>query len=125
MTDPGDLVLAYRALFAYAWDVVEGGAGAMAAEFADLGINTITLAASYHAGKFLRPHGQTGKVFFPQDGTAYFRTDESRYGALKPQANSLLADADPFGDLCDGNALAVNAWLVLMHNTRLGTLHPE
>lgn len=117
--------MVYRALFAYAWDVVENGAGAVAAEFADLGLNTITLAGSYHAGKFLRPHGQTGKVFFPEDGTVYFRTNESRYGALKPLANSLLAAEDPFAALCNGKTLAVNAWLVLMHNTRLGTHHPE
>jgi hypothetical protein len=33
------------------------------------------MAGSYHAGKFLRPHGKSGKVYFPEDGTAYFRTD--------------------------------------------------
>ena len=125
MMDPGDLVLVYRALFAYAWDVVERGSGAVAAEFADIGLNTITLAGSYHAGKFIRPHGQAGKVFFPEDGTVYFRTDESRYGDLKPLANSLLTDGDPFGDLCNAKDLAVNAWLVLLHNTRLGSRHPE
>ncbi len=117
--------MVYRALFAYAWDIAEQGAGAAAAEFTGLGLNTITLAGSYHAGKFLRPHGATGKVYFPEDGTVTFRTDERRYGALKPQANSLLAEHDMFGALCEGGELDVNAWLVLMHNSRLGERHPE
>ena len=30
--------------------------------------DTVTVAGSYHAGKFLRPHGK-GKVYFPEDGT--------------------------------------------------------
>ena len=56
-----------------------------------LGLDTVTIAGSYHAGKFLRPHGRNGKVYFPEDGTTYFRTDGSRYGAIKPFPNSLLA----------------------------------
>ena len=48
---------------------------AFATRFRALGLNTVTLAGSYHAGKFLRPHGTAGKVYFPEDGTVYFRTD--------------------------------------------------
>ena len=78
-----------------------------------------------HAGKFLRPHGKAGKVFFPEDGTAYFKTDASRYGAIKPAANSLLADRDILRELTNSKGIATNVWMVLLHNTLLGTQYPE
>ena len=116
--------MSYRAIYAYAWDVAEAGAAQAASAFASLGLDTVTLAASYHAGKFLRPHGKTGKVYFPEDGTVYFKPDMSRYGAVKPVVNSMVGEADVLRDLCKG-PLAVNAWMVLLHNTLLGTRHPE
>ena len=83
------------------------------------------MAGSYHAGKFLRPHGKSGKVYFPEDGTAYFRTTASRYGAIKPIENHLLAGRDILRELTDDGSMQVNAWMVLLHNTLLGTEHPE
>ena len=70
-------------MYAYTWDLDERPLGAVADEVTGLGLDTITLATSYHAGKFLRPRGKTGKVYFPEDGTAYFRHDPARYGALQ------------------------------------------
>ena len=94
-------------------------------EFRDLGLDTVTIAGSYHAGKFLRPHGKAGKVYFPEDGTVYFNADPSRYGAIKPVANGLLGERDVLRELVDDGSMAVNVWLVLLHNTRLGMAHPD
>lgn len=116
---------AYRAIYAYAWDLAEAGVAEAIREFRDLGLNTVTMAGSYHAGKFLRPHGKSGKVYFPEDGTAYFRTTASRYGAIKPIENHLLAGRDILRELTDDGSMQVNAWMVLLHNTLLGTEHPE
>ncbi|SVC63175.1 uncharacterized protein METZ01_LOCUS316029, partial [marine metagenome] len=46
----------------------------------DLGANTVCLASSYHAGKFTRPRASGGKIYFPEDGTVYFRPDSKHYG---------------------------------------------
>ncbi|MDR3472098.1 MAG: hypothetical protein P4M09_10455 [Devosia sp.] len=116
--------MSYRAIYAYAWDVAEIGAAAAVDEFRGLGLDTVTLAGSYHAGKFLRPHGRSGRVYFPDDGSVYFQTDTSRYGAIKPVANGLLAQGDVLSDLCR-TGIAVNVWLVLLHNSRLGLAHPD
>ena len=78
--------MSYKAIYTYAWDLAETGVAAAANEFRDLGLDTVTIAGSYHAGKFLRPHGKAGKVYFPDDGTVYFNADPSRYGAIKPVA---------------------------------------
>ena len=117
--------MSYRAIYTYAWDLAETGVAAAAEEFRELGLDTITLAGSYHAGKFVRPHGKTGKVFFPDDGTVYFRADPSRYGAIKPVPNGPLGERDVLRELVDQGGMAVNVWLVLLHNTRLGMAHPE
>lgn len=117
--------MSYKAIYSYAWDLAEIGVGAAVDEFLALGLDTVTIAGTYHAGKFLRPHGTGGKVYFPEDGTAYFRTDAARYGAIKPRPNSLLAERDVLAELLDDGRMAVNVWLVLLHNTTLGMAHPE
>ena len=115
----------YRALYTYAWDLLEKSPTEIAAEFEGYGINTVTLATSYHAGKFIRPQAGSGKVYFPEDGTVYFRTDASAYARLQPQVNSLVHDQDVLADFCERDTLDVNGWTVLLHNTRLGMLHPD
>jgi hypothetical protein len=117
--------MSYKAIYSYAWDLAEAGVGAAIDEFLALGLDTVTIAGSYHAGKFLRPHGKAGKVYFPEDGTAYFRTDASRYGAIKPLPSSLLAERDILGEMTGDSRMATNVWLVLLHNTSLGMAHPE
>ncbi|MFL5259594.1 MAG: hypothetical protein ACJ8AS_07550 [Hyphomicrobiales bacterium] len=115
----------YRAIYAYPWDLAETGVTTAIEEFLGLGLNTVTVAGSYHAGKFLRPHGKTGKVYFPEDGTVYFKANPQRYGAIKPVPNTMLGERDVLGDLCASKAIATNVWLVLLHNTLLGSRHPE
>lgn len=115
----------YRAIYAYAWDLADHGVGEVVGEISALGLDTVTFAASYHAGKFLRPNGKVGKVYFPEDGTVYFRTDPGRYGIMKPVANSLLAERDVLGEICADGRVAANAWMVLLHNTRLGEAYPQ
>jgi hypothetical protein len=117
--------MSYRAIYAYAWDLADEGVTEVVDAVGALGVDTITLAGSYHAGKFLRPHGGSGKVYFPEDGTVYFRPDPARYGAIKPVLNSLVRERDILREIADGGRIAANAWLVLMHNSRLGALYPH
>lgn len=117
--------MSYKAIYTYAWDLAETGIAAATDDFKALGLDTVTMAGSYHAGKFLRPHGTAGKVYFPDDGTVYFNADPSRYGAIKPVANGLLDSSDPLRELTETSGMAVNAWLVLLHNTRQGMAHPD
>jgi len=116
----------YKGLYAYAWDLADEGLDAALERIRPTGVNTITLAASYHAGKFLRPHGRSGKVYFPKDGTVYFRARSERYGQIRPLINPLVEDFDGFAELAraapDFDRVA---WVVCCHNTALGEAHPE
>ncbi len=115
----------YRAMYAYAWDLADEGVSTVVDQVKALGLNTITIAGSYHAGKFLRPHGRHGKVYFPEDGTIYFTPDPSRYGAIRPVVNTLVAARDVLRELTRQRGIAVNVWLVLLHNSRLGASYPD
>lgn len=90
-----------------------------------LGLEQISLAASYHAGKFIQPHDPVRRVYFPEDGTVYFHPQLSRYGRLTPAVSSHTRSEDTLGKLTRRRDIAVNAWMVLNHNTRLGLLHPD
>jgi hypothetical protein len=117
--------MSYRAIYTYAWDLAEGGVANTVGQFRELGLDTVTFAGSYHAGKFLRPHGKQGKVYFPQDGTVYFKADLGRYGPIKPISNSMLAERDVLRELTQTAGITTNVWLVLLHNTALGSAHPS
>jgi hypothetical protein len=117
--------MSYRAIYTYAWDIAEEGVDAIVAQVLRLGLDTITFAGSYHAGKFLRPQGSSGKVYFPEDGTVYFKSDPDRYGAIKPVPNSLLSHSDILRELTQNQDVKTNVWLVLLHNTLLGSRYPQ
>ncbi|MDA7963645.1 hypothetical protein [Ruegeria sp.] len=113
-------------IYLYPWDLKDAGASALVARLGDAGISAIHLATSYHAGKFLRPHGSSGKVYFPQDGTVYFHPDPSLYGRIKPRVADLIKDFDPLSVLAKtAPDLERIAWTVGLHNTPLGQQHPD
>jgi hypothetical protein len=116
--------MTYRAMYVYPWDLADEGVEAVVREVERLGLNTITIAGSYHAGKFLRPHGLRTRVLFPEDGTVYFRADPARYGTIAPIVSSLARERDILRETTRTH-MPVNVWLVLLHNTRLGELHPQ
>ena len=116
----------YRGMYAYAWDLVDEGVETAVGRMRDCGINTVTLAASYHAGKFLRPHAPERRVYFPEDGTVYFRPRLDRYGAIKPIPSKLVGERDMFAELAaDAPDMDRVAWTVCLHNTALGMRYPE
>lgn len=115
-----------RGMYVYAWDLWQEGTAAVAGRLRDAGLNAVSLATAYHAGKFLRPHAPGGKVWFPEDGTVYFRPDLARYGRLQPQAASMVADHDALPALArEAGDFHVTGWTVGLHNSRLGALHPD
>ncbi|WP_437193338.1 hypothetical protein [Planctomicrobium sp. SH527] len=115
----------YRAIYTYPWDLAEYGVNSAITEFCRLGLNTVTVCGTYHAGKFLRPLGKHGKVYFPCDGAAYFHTNSSFYGTIKPHPSPTLAERDVLRELTESKEIQTNAWLVLLHNTRLGERYPD
>lgn len=115
-----------KGIFVYAWDLQDEGVATVTGRLREAGADSIALATSYHAGKFVRPHGVSGKVYFPDDGTIYFRHRPERYGRVQPVPHPMLEDFDPLAALAEtAPDLARVGWTVCCHNSRLGSTHPE
>ena len=113
-------------MYVYPWDLRDEGVAEVAARLREANIDSVSLTASYHAGKFLRPHGPRGKIYFPEDGTVYFRPSARHYRVLKPLQAQMARSFDAFGELAvHASDLGVTAWTVGLHNSRLGTAHPD
>ncbi len=121
----------HLSMWTYPWDVQDLGADHVAAELRDAGLTTISLATSYHAGRFLQVRSPRRKTFYPEDGTIYFKPTASRWTdcAIRPQMARLVAEGgDVLDDLVrrrDTGGLRVSCWTVCLHNSRLGSRHPE
>jgi hypothetical protein len=71
--------MARVSVWAYPWDVHDIGLDAALDRITQAGGNCVSLATSYHAGRFLQPGNPRRKVYFPQDGTVYYRLDPARW----------------------------------------------
>jgi hypothetical protein len=111
-------------LYCYAWDLTGEAGRANLARIVELGLGGISLATSYHAGKFLRPAASDAKVVFPEDGTVYFRP-RAHYGRVKPLVSQVTEVQDVLVELTRRRDLAIQGWTVLLHNSRLGLAHPD
>lgn len=118
-------------MWAYPWDLMDVGFDEATTELRErAGVNGISLATSYHAGRFLQPRSPVRKSYFPEDGTIYFHPTAARWDAsvIRPKVADLMLHGDMLGDLVRGRertGLAVQCWTVCLHNTRLGMLHPH
>jgi hypothetical protein len=110
-------------LYAYPWDLAGQAPQAVAARMDSLGIGSVTLAMSYHAGKFMRPWASGARVVFPEDGVLYFEPAPALYGRVKPLGHADPALRSLAGELAPH--VPLRAWLVLLHNSRIGALDGE
>lgn len=119
-------------MWTYPWDVQDLGLDTVERDLAErASLNMISLATSYHAGRFLQPRSPRRKAYFPEDGTIYFQPTPSRWAglAIQPKVADVITEGgDVLGDLVrrrEAGGLGVSCWTVCLHNTRLGMLYPQ
>ena len=121
----------HLSMWTYPWDIQDLGAERTVDDLgAVAGLNCISLATSYHAGRFLQPRSPQRKSYYPEDGTIYFRPTPELWEGLviQPKVADVIADDDVLADLVrrrDEGGMKVSCWTVCLHNTRLGMLHPH
>ena len=120
------------AMWTYPWDVQDLTADRVTADLREAGADTVSLATSYHAGRFLQARSPVRKTYFPEDGTIYFRPTPRLWAdqPLQPQVSSVVSGGgDALADLVrrrdEAGGLRVSGWTVCLHNSRLGALHPD
>lgn len=116
-------------IWIYAWDLLDEGIANTVDALADVAhLTGLSMATSYHAGRFLLPHNPKRKVYFPADGTIYFRPDLSRYGRIEPLVNPLVNETDVLADTirhAHARDMSVHSWTVCLHNSALGQRYPD
>ena len=74
-------------MWTYPWDVRDLGLETVERDLVErAGLNMISLATSYHAGRFLQPRSPCRKAYFPEDGTIYFKPTASALGGASPSS---------------------------------------
>jgi hypothetical protein len=93
-------------------------------------LDSVAVAASYHATRAGTPLHPEHRVFEAESAASYLpvRTDAWRGHRLVPVISTWDPAGASFGDAhrqLAAEGLAVEAWIVLTHNTALGRAHPD
>jgi hypothetical protein len=109
---------------AYPWDVLGDPA------FASRGPESVTLAAGYHSTRAATPLHPEHQIVEARWAALYrpTRSDAWKGQDLRPLEPDWVTSPDAFGDAAARLKKAgkkVTAWIVLTHNTRLGTRRPD
>lgn len=119
-----------KCIYAYPWDFIDEGIDHVLETVKSKGVDTIAVASAYHAGKFILPHNPKRKVYFPQDGVVYFHPHAEYYknSPIKPLLGAITEKKDLLAELarkCKQFNIKLEAWLVCLHNSRIGMKHNE
>ncbi|HLU72286.1 MAG TPA: hypothetical protein VKZ82_08885 [Nonomuraea sp.] len=113
-------------VFSFAEDLRGEGLATVLDRVQATGADSLTLAASYHQSRDVFPHNPHGVTQYLSSGSSAFRPTTERYGLLHPAPGDgrrdLLAD---LVDATTARGMTAQAWVVLLHNSRLGRAHPE
>lgn len=117
------------ATWAYPWSFLGEGSTASFEDLAALGVDGVTLASHYHSVRTLDPR-RSGRRFVSRPGGCYFDPSPGHFAdtPIDPPVNEVAGSMDPLADvaaLAADAGLAVNAWFVCNHNSRLGTENPD
>lgn len=115
------------ALYVHPQDLLPDAGGRLMA-LRDLGVQEISVAMAYHAGRLTRGAGPPA-VLELEDGVVYFRPDGAA-GPVRPRTGALVPGEgdDALDRIVDGAGragLRVTAWTVFFHNTPLATAHAD
>src|SRR5690606_1332902 len=113
------------AVYAHPWALAEMGVEAALDELADLGVDGLQLALSYHVASFLSPRSPRGRVRAGDLGSVSMWLDPPPSG-LRPCVDTQAASAAPeiLRKAAD-RGMQVVAWLVYLYNHDLARRHPE
>lgn len=115
--------------WAYPWSFLGDRATASFDDLASRGVEGVNVASHYHSIRTLDPR-RDERLFESHPGGCYFDPQTDRFAdtPIAPPVNDVAGSDDPLGDvvaLANDAEVAVNAWFVCNHNTRLGAENPE
>ena len=116
-------------IWVYPWDLFDNDLERALDEIARVGLNSISVAATYHAARVLLPHNPRRKVLTLEPDAAYFCPDPTLYENLPaPRGAREFAARDPLREICNAatqRGIRVQAWTIFLHNSTLGEQYPD
>jgi hypothetical protein len=116
------------ALWTYPWTLHREGIDTACERLLDCGVEGVNVASHYHSVRSMQPRF-SDDLFRAYGGGCYFDPaaafDET---PIRPSCNPVGSWDDPLAAIVDGvheHGMAVNAWTVCLHNTRLGSNNPN
>jgi hypothetical protein len=113
--------------YAYSWDVLEPGFAERARE---LQVDEVAVALTYHSTRAATPSSGDRTSVIARHAAIYrpVREEAWRHQELRPSTADWVAQPDSGGDavrLLNTAGLPAAAWIVLTHNSQLGTAFPQ
>jgi len=119
-----------KGFFAYPWDLQDEGIGtALGTMREQCACNAIALTSSYHSGRIFRP--RLARKIYTRPGAAVAfqpRAENYEAGAPLPVVEPHLVEAHVLArvrDWCETHGMDFGLWTVGLHNSTLGSAHPE
>jgi hypothetical protein len=114
--------------YAYPWDVL--GDPGFVSRVRDVGVDEVAVALTYHSTRAATPYAAERTAVLARTAASYRPVREDAWCAhdLRPVGPDWVAQPDSGGDavrLLAGAGVPVAAWLVLTHDSRLGTAFPQ
>ena len=116
------------AIWTYPWTLLDEGVDEACERLRSIGFDSINLASHYHSVRGMQPRFPEA-MFERYPGGCWFEPAPGAFAdtPIDPPVNRLEGSDDPLAEITDTAAdhgIDVNAWTVLMHNSRLGSENP-
>ncbi|WP_326836637.1 hypothetical protein VSH64_17285 [Amycolatopsis rhabdoformis] len=114
--------------YAYSWDVL--GDPGFVGRVRDLGVDEVAVALTYHSTRAATPHLAERTSVIARTAASYRPVREEAWQGreLRPATPDWVARPDSGGDavrLLNAAGIPAAAWVVLTHNSQLGTEFPQ
>ena len=113
--------MSYRAIYAYPWNLADEGVSAVVDAVRALGIDTITSPAATTPASFSATDGKERSIF-PTTARSISRPIRRVTAPSSRRSTACSRARRAVAKWPGASRVAVNVWLVLLHNTRLGAL---
>jgi hypothetical protein len=115
--------------YTFVHDFLDFGVDAWLDEVRQSGADHVNVAAVYHTARDVLPRNPRRRIRYLAGGLHYFRPRHLLYPQeAQPAVDPDLAGTDPLPDViaaAQARGVSVNAWAVLLHNSRLGQHRPD
>ncbi|MET7991583.1 hypothetical protein ABZU76_11800 [Amycolatopsis sp. NPDC005232] len=114
--------------YAYCWDVL--GDPGFVERVQDLEVDEVAVALTYHSARAATPYSAERTSVIARTAASYRPVREEAWQGreLRPSTPDWVAQPDSGGDavrLLNAAGIPAAAWIVLTHNSRLGTAFPQ